>query len=328
MIETANRRKIAVVTSDEVGKPFLGSLHNHADLAFSNEMGIKAALEGAQAVFLWDVALIDEIRAHWDLMKDAQWMHVAVTGVDEMCFDEMRASSLVLTHVSGVYNYAISEYVTSAVINFERNFPRLRFQKERHEWKPFTTSSSQGKNALIIGPGQIGRTCARSLASLGMHVRGVGTHARDNDPDFERIDTFYELEDIIGWAHHVIVCAPLTKDTYHLLDAYMFKQCRPKVHIVNVGRGPIISTTDLVFALNQGIIGGATLDVFEEEPLSPLSPLWDMSNVVITPHIAGEVTGFEEALISQFKENAYRWLRDEPLKYVVDKESGYSLIAK
>lgn len=323
MAASITKPKVAVVTSKEVGKPDLSRLAGAARLVYSCDVGLEAALDGACAVFLWDVALIDEIRQNWHMMTNIQWMHVAVTGVDTMCFDEMKRSAIKLTNAGGVYNYAISEYVTHAVISHERNLPRIHYQKKNRQWRPFVGSSCSGKNALIIGPGQIGRTCARSLRALGMNVRGVGTRERAVDPDFDRIDSFYQLEDVIGWAHHVILCCPLTEDTYHLINAPLLKQCRPKTHLVNVARGPVVDTDALVFALKEGIIGGATLDVFEEEPLSPLSPLWDISSVVITPHIAGEVCGFEEALIDQFVENAFRFLRREELFNVVDKMGGY-----
>lgn len=323
-METVKRPKIAVITSREVGKPSLSIPPSAAQIFYSTDTGLKEALHGAKAAFLWDVALIDEVRRNWEWTSDLEWMHVAVAGVDAMCFDEMRESPLVLTNAGGVYNYAIAEYVTGAVISYERNYPRLRFQKDHCEWKPFVSSSAQGKNALILGPGRIGRACARSLATLGMHVRGVGRTARKDDPDFECIYAVESIEDCVGWAHHLIVTAPLTDDTYHLLDADLFKQCRPSVHVVNVGRGPIINTSDLVRALQSGHVGGATLDVFENEPLSPMSPLWKMSTVMITPHIAGEINGFEEALIAQFEENARKWLKGEPLDWVVDKNRGYA----
>lgn len=323
MAAPVKKTKIAVVTSPEVGKPDIDALSGIATIAYSVDCGLEQALDGAEAVFLWDVGLIDELRDHWDWMDGVKWMHVAVAGVDTMCFQEMKDSPIVLTNAAGIYNYAIAEYVTGAVIAYERNYPRLYNQMAKQEWKPFVSSGAAGKNALIIGPGRIGRACARSLATLGMHVRGIGRHSTQDDPDFERIDSFESLEGRIGWAHHLIVTAPLTPDTHHLLDAGMFKYCRPSVHIVNVGRGPIIKTADLVYALQQGQVGGATLDVFESEPLDPLSLLWKMSTVMITPHIAGEIAGFEEDLIDQFIGNARRWIKGQALDYVVDKQSGY-----
>jgi phosphoglycerate dehydrogenase-like enzyme len=315
--------KMAIITSPQVGKPDVRRLSKVATLSYSDEVGIEEALRGARAALLWDVALMDTLRENWELTKDLEWLHVAVTGVDEMCFMEIRDSDIVLTNAGGVYNYAIAEYVTGAIIAYERNYPRLYYQKKRKQWKPFVSGSAQGKNALIIGPGRIGRTCARSLATLGMHVRGIGRHYAGDDPDFECIEPVERIEELVGWAHHLIVCAPLTDATYHLLNADLFKHCRSTVHIVNVGRGPIIDTGDLIDALQQGEVGGATIDVFEKEPLDPASPLWGMSVVMITPHIAGEIAGFEGALTDQFVDNALHWIRHEPLECVVSKKRGY-----
>lgn len=316
--------KVAIITSKQVGKPNLSNLVPFCDLVYSTDVGLEEALRDARAAFLWDVALMDEIKDHWEWTTSLEWMHVAVAGVDMMCFQEMRESPIALTNASDIYNFAIAEYVTGAVIAWERNYPRLYIQKARCKWKPFVSSSAQGKNALIIGPGRIGRTCARSLATIGMNVQGIGRHTVTDDPDFIRIDPVEQLENWMGWAHHLIVCAPLTPETHHLLDARMFKLCRPSVHIVNVGRGPIINTSDLIFALQQGEVGGATLDVFEYEPLEATSPLWRMSTVMITPHIAGEVSGFADELVHQFVVNALHWIKGEPLENVVDKVKGYA----
>lgn len=324
MAAAVKKAKIAIITSPEVGKPDVSLLQNAADVVFSTDVGLAEALKGAGAAFLWDVGLIDEVRAHWSLTTDLTWVHAAVAGVDAFCFPEMLNSDVVLTNAGGIYNYAIAEYVTGAVIAHERNYPRLYFQKNQCDWKPFVSSSAQGKNALIIGPGRIGRACARSLATLGMNVRAIGRHAATDDPDFERIDPVDEIEDHVGWAHHLIIAAPLTPETHHLFNADLFKHCRPSVHLVNVGRGPIVNTTDLIYALQQSQVGAASLDVFETEPLSPLNPLWKMSSVMITPHIAGEINGFEDALIKQFVDNAVRWLKGQKLEWVVDKQRGYA----
>lgn len=324
MAINVKKPKIAILTSAEVGKPDVAQLEKVAELSYSTDVGLKQALDGARAAFLWDVALIDELHAHWEWTSSLRWMHAAVAGVDALCFQEMKDSPIVLTNAGGIYNYAIAEYVTGAVIAYERNYPRLYFQKAQQSWKPFVSSGAQEKNALIIGPGKIGRACARSLATLGMHVRGIGRHTAEDDPDFERIDSFKNIEGRIGWAHHLIIAAPLTPETYHLLNADLFKFCRPSVHLINVGRGPIVYTPDLIYALQQGQVGGATLDVFEVEPLDPLSPLWKMSSVMITPHIAGEIDGFEGALTDQFVTNALHWVRGEPLECIIDKNRGYS----
>ena len=323
MSSNVKKAKIAVITSPQVGKPDLGVLENAAEIVYSTNVGLKSALDGARAVFLWDVGMIDELKLHWTWLNAAEWMHVAVVGVDDICFNKLKESPIVLTNAGGIYDLAIAEYVVGAVIAYERNYQRLLKQKAQHAWKPFISSGVAGKNALIIGPGRIGRACARALSALGMHVRGIGRHTTDTDPDFERIDSFEDLEGRIGWAHHIIITAPLTPETHHMINADILGFCRPSSHLVNVGRGPIVYTPGLCNALQQGLIGGATLDVFETEPLDDLSPLWNMSNVMITPHIAGEVDGFEGALIDQFVRNATHWLRGESLECVVDKTLGY-----
>ncbi len=324
MAKSIKKPKIAIISSHELGNPNIKPLETMATISYSNKVGLKESLQDAQAAFFWDVAQINELKTHWSWASSLKWIHAAVAGVDAFCFEEIRNAPIILTNAGGIYNYAIAEYVTGVIIAHERNFPRLYQNNALKNWEPFTSSSVQGKNALIIGPGQIGRTCAQSLAALGMNVRGIGCHSTLNDSDFERIDHMNSIEEHIGWAHHIIVTAPLTPQTHHLLNEKLFQRCRSSVHLINVGRGSIINTSDLISALERGEIGAATLDVLETEPLNPLSPLWDIPSVLITPHIAGEVTGFETALVDQFIENASYWIQGQPLKNIVDKEKGYA----
>jgi phosphoglycerate dehydrogenase-like enzyme len=132
-----------------------------------------------------------------------------------------------------------------------------------------------------------------------------------------------ELLDALPEADVVVNSLPLTDATRHVLDARAFAAMRPTARFVNVGRGATVDEEALVEALRDGRIAGAALDVFEVEPLPASSPLWNMPNVIVSPHMSGDIVGWEARVVDVFVENLDRWLRGEPLENVVDKARGY-----
>ncbi|MCH4053436.1 MAG: D-2-hydroxyacid dehydrogenase [Atopobiaceae bacterium] len=315
--------KLAVIASEEAGIPDLSALEGSFELAVCLDASPEEALDGAVAAFVWDVSRADEVRGAWDKAASLRWMHVAVTGVDGFCFPELLASDVTLTNAAGIYDVPIGEYVLAACLGYERRAKRLMAQQAAHEWKWLMGSTLAGKNALVLGPGHIGRRCGRLLRAVGANVGGIGTHRHEPDEVFDFVESVSELPERIGWADHIVITLPLTEGTRGLVGFSVLARCKPSAHLVNVGRGPIVDTAALVEALASGRLGGATLDVVAEEPLREDSLLWDMDDVVITPHLAGDVDGFEDSLVQQFVDNALRFVRGERLMNVVDKRVGY-----
>lgn len=316
--------KLAVMSSEELGRFDLGPLPEGCDVAWSFGGGdLGAALQGADALFLWDAGRAGELREHWELCTGLRWVHAAVTGVDQLCFEELAASEAVLTNAGGIYDDAIAEYAVVACLMYERRMGRLMRQQLSHEWGWLQGSRLGGKNVLVVGPGRIGRCCARKLAALGAYVGALGRTERPGDEDFGFIGSSRDAARYLPHADHILLTSPLTDETYHLVDGAFLAACKPSAHLVNVGRGGLVDTGALVAALVAGRLGGATLDVLEAEPLPKESPLWDMESVVVTPHIAGDADGFEPALIAQFNENLQRYATGQELLCVVDKKAGY-----
>jgi phosphoglycerate dehydrogenase-like enzyme len=154
-------------------------------------------------------------------------------------------------------------------------------------------------------------------------VRGAGRRAREGDPDFGVVHDAAELTRHLPDADYVVAVAPLTEQTKGMFDAAAFAAMKPSARFVNVGRGELVVTSDLVAALERGAIAGAALDVFESEPLSSDSPLWTMPGVLISPHMSGDFIGWRHTLVEVFAENFRRWRAGEPLRNVVDKALGY-----
>ncbi|HEY3512558.1 MULTISPECIES: D-2-hydroxyacid dehydrogenase [Kribbella] len=299
--------------------PGLGGLP--LDFRYCAADGLRAAVEGAQALLLWDF-FSTAVRDVWADAGSLEWIHVTAAGVDTLLFDELRDSAVVVTNAHGVFDRPIAEYVLGAVIAHAKDSRRsFDLQRERR-WQHRETRSVLGAKALVVGTGAIGRATARLLSVAGLQVRGAGRVARGDDPDFGEVVASGNLSAEVGWADHVVLAAPLTAATRGLVDAGVLAAMRPGSHLVNVARGPIVDEGALLDAVADGHIA-ATLDVFDREPLSPDHPLWTAPNVTVTAHMSGDVIGWRDTLAAQFANNARRWLAGEPLLNIVDKKLGY-----
>ncbi|MEE2031510.1 D-2-hydroxyacid dehydrogenase [Rhodococcus chondri] len=293
-----------------------------ADIRYTDAAGLAAALDGADVLFVYDF-LTDALPRAWHAARTVDWIHVAAAGVDPLMFPELRDSDVTVTNSSGVFDEAIAEYVLAQILSFAKDIPEsLRLQRD-HTWLHRESERIAGRTVLVVGTGPIGRAIARLLTAVGMRVRGSGRRARVSDPDFGTVTPTEDLPAALAGADFVVVAAPLTEQTRNLFDAGMFGAMKPGARFVNVGRGDLVRTGDLVDALRTGTIAGAALDVVDTEPLPDGHPLWDMPNVVITPHNSGDFVGWREALIDVFVENFQRWQVGMPLDNIVDKHLGY-----
>lgn len=292
------------------------------DFRFCAADGLGSALRGARALLLWDY-FSGALRAAWPAASDLEWIHITAAGVDTLLFDELRNSEVVVTNARGVFDRPLAEYVLGAVILHAKD-SRTSFElQRRRQWRHRETRSITGATALVVGTGGIGREIAKLLRAAGLIVRGAGRRAVAQDPDFGEIICSAELSAAVGWCDYLILAAPLTDETRGLVDAEVLAAMKPDAHLVNIARGPMVDEDALLQALAQNQIGGATLDVFDTEPLPPEHPLWDLPNVTITAHMSADVTGWREGLAAQFAANARRWLAGEPMHNVVDKQLGY-----
>jgi phosphoglycerate dehydrogenase-like enzyme len=230
---------------------------------------------------------------------------------------------VVLTNARGIFDRPIAEFVLGAVLAFAKRSQESYDLQRNREWRPRETLTVEGSHALVVGTGAIGREIARLLRAVGMEVRGAGRTARSADPDFGAVVPSTELVRHVGWADHLVIVAPLTPVTRGLVDERVLAAMKPGSHLVNVGRGPIVEETALLAALESGTIAGASLDVFQTEPLPRDHPLWTTPGVTITPHMSGEAGGWQDRLTRQFLDNVRRWLHGGRLHNVVDKELGF-----
>lgn len=292
------------------------------DFRYCDAAGLADAVQGARGLMLWDF-FSTAVRDVWDQAGTVEWIHVTAAGVDSLLFDELRDSDVVVTNARGVFDRPIAEYVLGAVLAHAKD-SRFSFElQSKRSWQHRETRSILGARALVVGTGGIGREIARLLRVAGLEVRGVGRVSRSSDPDFGDVIASDDLAAEVGWANHVVLAAPLTEATRGLVDSQVLSAMKSDAHLLNIARGPLVDEAALVKALQDGRIGGATLDVFDREPLPPEHPLWDAPGVTITAHMSGDVVGWRDTLARQFATNVRRWLAGDPLLNVVDKKLGY-----
>jgi phosphoglycerate dehydrogenase-like enzyme len=211
--------------------------------------------------------------------------------------------------------------VLGAVIAINRRFPLLADAQRRHAWEPRLGDRSprdlKGQCAVIVGMGPIGRNIAALLKVLGMTSIGVRRTA-EPAPEFERVIAYADLHSVLPQADWLILCCPASPLTRGIANEAVFAAMPAGSHFINVSRGEIAVEKDVIAALQSGHLAGAYLDVFEREPLDPASPLWDMPNVLISPHTASHSLGQNEAIFEIFLDNLARFRAGQSLRNDVD----------
>jgi len=316
---------ITVVTaSEDDWPPGLEDLQGQAELLPGNTRETLCAnLPRADILLVTDFRT-DLLQDCWPEQHAIQWIHATSAGVDALMIDPIRNSDIPVTNARGIFDRPIAEFVLGLVLCFAKDFHQsVRYQDQR-TWKHRDTESIQGARALVVGTGSIGRQIGRLLGNAGLELAGVARTPRDDDPDFGRIHAADAMLDLLPDFDYVVVAAPLTDSTRGLFDTRAFSRMKPTARFINIGRGPIVRTDDLVEALRAGKLAGAGLDVFEQEPLPRDHPLWGMPNVIMSAHMAGDVKGWRNALSRQFLDNFQRWRQQQALHNLVDKARGYA----
>ena len=264
--------------------------------------------------------------------ENLRWIQLTWAGVDK--YTKMKAfpTGVTLTNASGAFGKIISEYVIGNIIALYRELPNYWKNKQKHLWVQNRSSETiYGKNILILGTGDIGRNIAHRMKAFETHVTGIKrTAVPEHLQQMKEFDEVYDLTALdqqLQKADIVIGCLPGTPETKDLLNYERLYSMKKDAILVNVGRGSLIPTEDLIRVLEEGHLKGAVLDVFETEPLPETSPLWNMENVLITPHIAGPSFGgnaeVQDMIWNICMENMERYLNGKKLKNIVRLKDGY-----
>lgn len=259
-----------------------------------------------------------------------KWLQTGTSGVDYY-INEKFPEDVFLTSATGGYNLAISEYMLATTLSLFQNLHLYRDCQNEHKWQyQGGVSFVHSKKFLIVGLGNIGMEYAKLIKALGGYVIGIRRNDL-NKPNF--VDELYLIQDLMKLlpiADVVAITTPSTSETKKMIDKDVFSAMKKSAIILNIGRGNIIDTNHLLDALLNEEIKGAILDVTDPEPLPSDNQLWNMKNVIITPHISGGFSSYEtkDAIISIFKENLCRFLENKELINKVDFEKGYASNSK
>jgi phosphoglycerate dehydrogenase-like enzyme len=246
-----------------------------------------------------------------------QWLHVFNAGVDHPIYTEMIERGVRLTTSSGSTAEPIAHTAIAGMLMLARNFPHWLASQRAHAWAPMRGAEAprdlSEQRVLIVGMGSIGSAVARVAKALGMPVTGIRRSGRRADDAAVAIEPPSRLDALLPGADWLVLSCPLTDETRGLVDARRLALLPRGARVVNVARGEIVDEPALVAALESGHLGGAYLDVFAKEPLPAESPLWDLPNVIVTPHNSPAASGNERRVYDIFIDNLGRWARREPL---------------
>jgi phosphoglycerate dehydrogenase-like enzyme len=285
----------------------------------------EAALRGADVLIGWSLSP-EQFRA----AKSLRWIYSITAAIDPFLYPELISSEIVITNAGSVHGPVVAEHAIAMLLALAKRLPSAVRYQQRRKWAMEAIWKEQprprevrGSSVVVIGLGSIGVEAASMAAALKMYVIGVREHPERGPCGAHEVLGYDELDSALARADFVVLAAPLTERTRHLIDARRLQLFKPSTFLINVSRGPLVDETALAKALRERRIAGAALDVFEEEPLSRWSPLWKMPQVLITPHTAFLTENVWQRHYQVFTANLKRYLAGQPLENLVDKARGY-----
>lgn len=319
--EMERKAKLLVIAKQD--DPELAMLAKVPHVLLSDAAADDAAMAAITAVLQWS-GTRETLREAFARCKNLRWVHAWSAGVDAWLFPELVKSDVVLTNSKGVYSAALGEFALLAMLYFAKDVLRLRRDQAAGKWAPFEMERIEGRTVGIVGYGDIGRAVATRARAMGMRIFATKRHVPAGaDAVVERYFSPGGLHAMLAECDYVVVAAPLTAETRHLMGDAEFAAMKPSAVLVNVGRGPVVDTDALVRALSGKKIRGAGLDVVDPEPLPAGHALYGMDNVLLSPHCADVVAGWKENSMRFFVEQYGRFEKGEPLLNMVDKRLGY-----
>ncbi len=258
-----------------------------------------------------------------EVADSLQWVQVNSAGVNQLPLQLLSDRDIILTNARGMHGPAIADHVMGLILAHSRKLPlRLHRQSQRRWERDEGAWELQGDTLGIIGLGGIGREVARRARPFGLQVLGTRRSGADL-PEADGVYPNHQMHQMLPECDYLVICCPLTPDTEGLIGAEELHLLPDHAYLVNIARGAVIDEEEMVRALQSDRLGGAGLDVFAEEPLPPESPLWDIDNVIITPHVAGQQKNRVEKVARRFARNLRRWRAGRDLCWVVDYSRGY-----
>jgi phosphoglycerate dehydrogenase-like enzyme len=287
--------------------------------------------EGLRLIAGADIAFASHITpAQLAAASRLQWIHSPAAGVGHLLHPEMIRRPITITNGRGTSADTMAEHVIAVVLALFRRLPTALARQAAHVWaqdeiaSPPGNRTIAGSHALIVGLGAIGAATAVRLNALGAAVTGIRRRPGGAAvPGVAAIHSRAALHELLPAADIVVLSVPQTAETRALIGEPELGCMKTDAILVNVSRGALIDEGAMARALRSGTLGGAALDVFRDEPLPPDSPMWDVPNLLITPHVSGFRRDHWDAAIALFADNRRRFAAGQPLLNLVDKSAGY-----
>jgi phosphoglycerate dehydrogenase-like enzyme len=294
-------------------------------------------------VHLPDYARVDEeiksaeIVVSWSIRpeqiasaKKLRWIHSPAAAVHQLMFPALVSSDIILTNARDVHGPVVAEHVIALIFALAKKIPDSAHLQAKHIWGQQILWDElprirevAGAILGIVGLGSIGRAVVKSAKALDMRVIAVREHPAKGNEGADSVYGPTQIDEAFRLADYLVLAAPVTDNTKALANAERLGLMKPHACLINVGRGPLVDEAALVAALRERKIGGAALDVFPKEPLAAESLLWDVPNLLITPHTAALTDKLWERHYALFSENLRRYIGGQPLLAFVDKRKGY-----
>ncbi|AJA65502.1 MULTISPECIES: D-2-hydroxyacid dehydrogenase [Bradyrhizobium] len=256
--------------------------------------------------------------------KNLRWIQSAAAGVESMLpIRDQLIGRIVVTNVRGLHGEGIADFVMGGVTMLHWDFMRFLREQSERKWIPRPVAPLAEKTLGVVGLGSIGTTIARRAKGAGMTVFGL---KRDTSVPIDVVDRLFSLDalhNLLPLCDFVVLALPATPDTTGLIGAPEIARMRSDAFLINIGRGNAVVEAELIKALQTNAIAGAMLDVFEQEPLPHNSPLWDLPNVIVTPHVSGTQPNYTDRVFPILADNIERLLSGQALKNVIDLQRGY-----
>ena len=303
----------------------LEQMRRHADHVyyFKNEEELLASGADAEVLFAWG-GTGKQPETFCRQSRRLKWFNSFSAGVNPLMECGIKDLDIIITNAAGIHGKPMGVTTMGYVISYLRKFPlMLENQKKHIRQKPDALPEEpEGKTLGIVGAGAIGSEVAKYAKALGFRVIGVKRRAVPLE-HYDRVYPNTELDTVLAASDFVVILTPLTDATRGMIGAAQLAKMKPTGVLINIARGPVVDTEALVEALQKGVIGGAALDAVDPEPLPADSPLWDMEQVILTPHCAADSTLYMDRAMEQFCENLKHFEQGEPLFNEIDLKRKY-----
>ncbi len=284
-------------------------------------------LEGAEVLFGIPGDSPEMLREVVRRAPRVEWIQATSAGAGEQVrvagLSPEELDRVIVTTSSGIHAGPLAEFCLFGLLAFNKGLPRLLRDKQEKRWDHYPTRELKGTTILIVGLGNIGLEVARLARSFGMRTIGLKRRPDAELPHVEELHPSEDLKELVPRADAVVVTLPLTERTEGMVDREAISLMKPGCVFVNVGRGGVVDEEALIESLESRRIAGAALDVFATEPLPPESPLWDLPNVLISPHTAALAESENERIVELFQKNLRLYLEKQPLVNRVDPQDFY-----